>query len=237
MLAFIDYGVATTEEGEIVPGILIAFEGLDWAGKTTQVEALRKRLEGRAYEVILTSNNTSTFLREPISRMRERLSKGDPIDLVTNILLNATDLSDRLCNLVRPALDQGSIVLADRYVYSYIAQTVVRGADRDWVEAVFSFATQPELTFLVDTPAELCLERKRAKNRGYNPWESGVGLGLSEDPYESFLLFQSKCLLEFRRLAKKWNSVVLDGSACVDELECQIWSRVSMLLENGVVDG
>src|SRR2546426_1606786 len=121
-----------TEESD--PGLLIAFEGVDGSGKTTQRKLLKAWLEDNGEEVVATKWNSSPLFKGLIkAKKAARL-----LDPVSYAVLHAADFRYRLETVIRPALSEGKIVLADRYVFTGIARDVARGMDRERAMSLYT---------------------------------------------------------------------------------------------------
>jgi dTMP kinase len=75
----------------------------------------------------------------------DKAKEKNALNTITFSLLYATDLADRLHNIIIPALKAGHIVITNRYFYTALARDVVRGADPSWVRELYSFAVEPDL--------------------------------------------------------------------------------------------
>lgn len=105
-------------ETTITKPLFIVFEGGDGAGKTTQAELLKKWLKTQGHEVVFTREPGGTILGKQI---REIILHGEKINAKTEALLYAADRAHHVHTKIRPALEEGKIVLSDRYVDSSIA--------------------------------------------------------------------------------------------------------------------
>src|SRR5271154_3972480 len=132
------------------PGKLIVIEGTDGVGRSTQAELLQNWLAVEGYGAILTEWKSS----ELIFRVIDKAKSKNALNTITFSLLYATDLADRLHNLILPALRAGLTVIADRYYYTAFARDVVRGADPAWVRKLYGFAVEPDLIFYLKMPLE-----------------------------------------------------------------------------------
>ena len=144
------------------PGRLIAFEGVEGSGKSTQLELLRAALEGRGREVVVTREPGGTPAGE---RMRAvLLDPGVELHPRAEALLFAAARAELVDAVIRPALERGAVVLCDRYLDSSLAyQGVARGLGRDPVEEVNRFATGgllPDLVVLLDLDPASGLRRR-----------------------------------------------------------------------------
>src|ERR671927_1145710 len=128
------------ERNEQYPGKLIVIEGTDGVGRSTHIALLRTWLESRGHAVLDTGMTRSVLAGRGIKEAKE----GHTLGRLTMQLFYATDFADRLENQMLPALRAGFIVLTDRYIYSAIARAVVRGADPEWMRAVYGIALVPD---------------------------------------------------------------------------------------------
>src|SRR6476469_2572972 len=113
------------------PGKLIAVEGTDGVGRSTQIQLLREWLEVNGYGVVETG-----WTRSPLMSPTIELAKSsNTLNKLTFVLLYACDFADRLEREIIPALKAGFIVLADRYIYTAIARAGVRGVDLTWMRS------------------------------------------------------------------------------------------------------
>ena len=104
------------------PGKIIAIEGTDGVGRSTQIRLLREWLEVQGYGVIETGWTRSELMQPTINLAKS----SNTLNKLTFVLLYATDFADRLEKEIIPALKAGFVVLADRYIYTAIARAGVR---------------------------------------------------------------------------------------------------------------
>ena len=109
-----------------VPGKLIAVEGLDGSGKSTQIYLLKRWLEMEGYKIFFTEWNSSTIVKRATRKGKKR----QLLTPTTFSMIHCTDFADRYERQILPLLHAGYIVLADRYIYTAFARDVVRGCDR-----------------------------------------------------------------------------------------------------------
>jgi dTMP kinase len=150
-------------------GLLIAVEGIDGAGKTTQVRLLAEALRRLRQHVITSKEPTDgpwgRKIRE--SAAAGRLSLEDELEAFVN------DRIDHVRTVIRPALDAGEIVILDRYFYSTIAYQGSRGRDiADLKATMEGIAPIPEIVFLLDvTPEEGIRRISESRNEQPNEFE------------------------------------------------------------------
>jgi dTMP kinase len=192
---------------EEVPGKLIAVEGLDGSGKSTQIYLLKRWLDLGGFKVAFTEWNSSAVVKEATSKGKKR----QLLTPTTFSLIHSTDFADRYERQILPMLRAGFVVLADRYVYTAFARDAVRGCDRSWLRRLYSFARKPDLTFFFNVPLAVALRRILDGRPQLKYHEAGMDLGLSPDPYESFELFQGRIYEEYQRMSGEFGFLTIDA--------------------------
>ena len=148
------------------PGFFISFEGLDGAGKTTQVASLAGALRARHYEVRTVRPN-STLLGELLHSFVLQHQRGPDLDPWAEAMLFNAERVQLLHEVIMPALQRGEIVIADRYADSTLAyQGGGRGVSQDALLRLHRDACGdiwPDLTVYLDIPAALAAQRQRAQ--------------------------------------------------------------------------
>src|SRR5256885_4409857 len=194
---------------ESYPGKLIAIEGTDGVGRSTQIQLLREWLEVKGYGVVETGWTRSPLMQPTI----EVAKSSNTLNKLTFVLLYATDFADRLEKEIIPALKAGFVVLSDRYIFTALARAGVRGVDRAWLRSVYSFAIAPHLVFYLNIDVKTLISRVLAA-RGMDFWESGMDLKTGDDIYdrseEHTSELQSPCNLVCRLLLEKKKQIVLN---------------------------
>lgn len=149
-------------------------------------------------------------------------------------LLHAVDFADRLKQVIAPALKAGFIVLADRYAYTAFARDVARGVDPNWVRNVYSFAIKPDLAIYFDINPKDSMERICA-NRAPKFYEAGMDLKLSNDPYESYMIFQGRVVNEYQKMINEFGLIKLDAMDSIHSKQVAIRRMLKdVLAEKGV---
>lgn len=207
-------------------GKLIAIEGTDGAGRTTQINLLKPWLEEMGHAVLDTGMTRSHLAGEGIRRAKE----GNNLGRVTQSLFYATDFIDRLENEIMPALRAGFIVLTDRYIYSLMARAIVRGVDAAWIRSIYSMALVPDAVFYLRVGVEELIPRA-VFSRGFDYWESGMDVFPGHDMYESFRSYQAALLAEFDRLSAEFNFETVDATGAVEIVFAQLKSKIQRILE------
>ena len=206
--------------GDPLAGVLIAFEGVEGAGKSTQLELLRQALVGRSREVVVTREPGGTPAGERVRALL--LDPAPELHPRTEALLFAAARAELVERVIRPALERGAVVLCDRYLDSSLAyQGDARGLGRGPVEAVNRFATAgvlPDLVVLLDLdPADGLARRAGGRDRIE-----------AQD-----LAFHRRVGQAFRDLAAAdpGRFAVVDASAPVEDVATRVQAAVLALLE------
>jgi dTMP kinase len=141
-------------------GAFIVIEGLDGSGKTTQAKLLTAELQ-KKYPAIYTAEPShgkiGKFIRNQILYGNSR----PPTHV--EALLFAADRLEHVENEVAPAIEQGVVVISDRYVYSSLAYQGSAGLSLDWIETINQHALKPDLALFIDVDPEVVLKRLKRK--------------------------------------------------------------------------
>jgi dTMP kinase len=152
--------------------------------------------------------------------VKKTTSKGKKKQLLTPTtfsLIHATDFADRTEHDIIPPLKAGAIVLADRYIYTAFARDVARNVDRQWVRELYQFAVKPTVAFYYRVPLEVSLSRILTGRNELKYYEAGLDLSLSNDPYESFKLFQERIVGEYESMVDEFGLTVMDATLPIPE--------------------
>lgn len=207
-------------------GKLIAVEGADGSGRSTQIARLVEWLEGTGHHTVQVGLKRSTLVSEEL----EKAQQGNILSRTTLSLFYATDFADQLENIILPALRAGSMVLADRYIYTLMARDLVRGMDEDWLRSLYGIALVPDAVFYLEVSPEELVQRVFAKTKQLDYWESGMDLGLSRDMFESFLKYQERMGDEFRRLQLTYKFHIIHAERSPEEVNEELRQRIEAVL-------
>ncbi len=142
-------------------GFFICIEGLDASGKTTHAYRLVRNLRREGFDALYTTEPSrgeiGRFIRAYILQRKRRVPS------VVEALLFAVDRVDHVGKEVKPALEEGKIVVSDRYVYSSLAYQGAAGLDIQWIEEINRLALPPDLAIYIDVPPEVVVKRIRRK--------------------------------------------------------------------------
>ncbi|MFB6217313.1 MAG: dTMP kinase [Candidatus Aenigmatarchaeota archaeon] len=144
-------------------GSFIVIEGIDGSGTSTQSKLLKDWLEEKNRETVLT--NEPFDEDGNIGKVIKKDRKSTRLDYSprTIALAFAADRMVHLEDVIKPALEQGKIVVSDRYYHSSLVYQPNHGADFDWVKTLNKYARKPDLTVLLDVPPEEGMDRLERK--------------------------------------------------------------------------
>jgi len=201
-------------------GPFITFEGGEGCGKSTQSRLLLKKLEQQNIPAVLTHEPGGTALGNELRKALKR-KRGSSISPQAELFLVAASRAQLVAEVIRPALEEGRVVICDRFTYSTLVyQGYGRGLEVSFVEMVNNIATQnlkPDLTILLDISPEQGLARKRSLRDRFE----------LED-----LSFHRRVREGYLRMvaaeSERW--LVIDASLPKAKIAEIIWDRVSKLL-------
>jgi len=226
--------------------LFIVFEGLDGAGKTTQVELLLARLTAQGRSVLLVHEPGGTLLGERVRTLLKH-EVATPITPEAELLLFSASRAQLVATVIQPALAEGKVVIADRFAASTVAyQGYGRGVDQAAIAAITGFATHgvsPDLTVLLDIDPGVSARRKGRSlvapdgAAQFSLFERGAG---GPDRFEDEpAAFAARVRQGYLRLANDamaagsdaWR--VIDGAGSVEEVAARVWPAVEARLHGG----
>src|ERR1700691_1622022 len=209
------------------PGRLIVVEGIDGSGKSTQLSLLHKWLESKGYGVVFSEWNSSPLVKDTTKHGKKKKL----LTPATFSLIHSTDFADRTERSILPLLKAGAGVLCDRYIYTAFARDVARGMDRAWVRDLYGFAVNATVGFYFRVPLETAIGRLVGARDGFKFYEAGLDIGLSDDPTESFRLFQGRIIDEYEKMIPEFGLTVVDATLPVEVQQTQVRQIVTNHLE------
>ncbi len=204
--------------------MFITLEGPEGSGKSTQIKRLAKRLEAMGYPVITTREPGGTPISDQIRHVLVRMENKE-LHPRTEILLFLAARAQLVEQLIKPALQDGKIILCDRYGDSTLAyQGYGHGLDLEKLRQMLDFATdhlKPDLTILLDLDVKTGLMRKKAEDE----WNR-------LDAYE--VLFHERVRQGYLQLAReepvRWR--IVDASQGIDAVQEDLFQIILDALKN-----
>lgn len=203
-------------------GLLIALEGPDGCGKSTQIELLDSYFKNKGFDVIKTREPGGTAISEKIRNIILDNNNCEMSDMCEALLYAAAraQLADEV---IKPAIDKGKIVICDRFVYSsMVYQGLGRGLGMDIVKTINDAALRgldADLVFMITIPYEEGLERKR-KQKELDRLEN-VGNDFHKKVFEGY-----------SKISKSYDKIiVIDGNKKVEEVHNEIITNIEQKME------
>lgn len=204
---------------KVYDGLLIAVEGIDGSGKTTQTKLLKKRLKKEGFETKIVKEPTDgefgkkikDILKEEIKVTQEKL-----LDLFVK------DRKENVRKNIFPSLQEGKVVIADRYFISTLAYQKESNKSFKQLMKMHRFAPIPDLTVILDVKPKVAMKRLSGK--------SSV-----RDKFEKDMKLLKKARMNYRRipefLENKARVLIVDGERPPNEVNKEIWEEVKKLLK------
>jgi dTMP kinase len=206
-------------------GVLITFEGIDYAGKTTQIELLIKALEEAGLRVLLVREPGGTLISEKIRRILLDPASQE-MSPEAELLLYSASRAQLIWEKVLPALEKGQVVICDRFYDSSTAyQGYGRGLDLDFIAGLNRFAAfglVPDVTFFLDLEPEVAAVRQKRRGKSEDRLESS-----SQD-------FFARVRNGYYQIAddRTRNVIKLEAKQNPEVLHQQIWNEVKSLIDS-----
>jgi dTMP kinase len=208
--------------------MFITFEGIEGCGKTTQMERFAENLKKHGIPLITTFEPGGTRIGDDIRRILLDARNKD-LSPLAELILVAADRAQHIDQVIKPALDQEKWVICDRFVDATVVyQGIARGQDMRLIQ-ILNEATihriRPDMTFLLDCPVEMGLERAIKRNEA--PDHQG------QDRFEREAMdFHNRVRKGYLDLAnqEKGRFVMIDASLSEDEVEKEIFRQIEPFL-------
>ena len=198
----------------------ITFEGSEGCGKSTQVQRLARRLDQLRIPCLVTREPGGTPIGETIRDLLQFAPHNSAMTLETELLLFEASRSQLVRETIKPTLERGVCVIADRFVDSTtVYQGAARKLDREMVERLNAFVINdcvPDITFVLDVDAAT------AKSRMQQPRKADR---MEQQPAE----FYERVREAYRELAKRESNrvVLIDGLRNAEQIENEIWDMLA----------
>ena len=214
-------------------GILIAVEGMDGSGKSTQAKLLYHWLRAKGLPVYHTEWNSSKIVKES-TKTGKNTKRLVP---KTFHLIHAADFADRWTRQIKPVLEIGGIVICDRYKYTAMAKDGAREVPLADIESTYGFAREPDLTLYFDVPVEVSYQRIAEGRSSLKYYEAGMDMRWSVDPFESYKIFQGRVSEIYAQLVDDGRMVRVDATGDVPEVQARVRRIFDMNIDLSSVEG
>jgi len=194
-------------------GVLIVFEGLDGSGKSYLTETLNQYLSNHKLDVVMSNWNSGPITSKAIKKLKNSIQKTPEL----YSLLHAADMQERYDSEIRPALDEGKIVICDRYYYTSLARDAARNAELQKLSYLYGKFRKPDLIFHCYAPIKTCIERARFKGISY------YSAGMDAHKHEH----QEKNLLHYCKLINKFYHEILPSEDNYHKINTSLSEEIS----------
>ena len=211
-------------------GLFIAFEGGEGAGKSTQAAMLESALDAEGYNAVLVREPGSTNLGD---YLRAYLVEKEPIVPLAELLLFEASRAQLVSERIRPLLDEGAVVIADRFAGSTVAyQGHGRGMDLErigWLNEVATGGLHPDVNLLLDIDPVIGLGRANRRQL-----QLALPMASAPDRFEDETTrFHDNVRRGFLDQAEtdpdRWR--IIEGNQPMPDVSAAVWRSVASLLE------
>jgi dTMP kinase len=204
--------------------VLIVFEGVARAGKSTLINGLRNKLLAQGNQVVVTEWNSYEATQKIINEKKTNFTLR-PFSYST---LHLADFALRYEEEILPALNQDKIVIADRWYYTAIVRDLARGLSPDFVRNCYQFARKPDLVFYITIPVELSIKRHQETKKYYG-YNAGLDIWKNEDVHLVYYRYHRLLDALYRYLPEFHSFIELDGQREIEEILEQVVESIPML--------
>ena len=190
-------------------GVLVNLEGIDGCGKSTQSKLLLEKLEGEGEKVIILKEPTKRPHGQKLWDVLHGKRKATNEEILELFVL---DRIQHVEEKIQPALDDGAVVLMDRYYYSSMAYQVAGGIDVEDIRKKHAFAPKPDVVLIFDLPVSVALERVKGHSDA-DEFEKEEHL---EKVREAYLNLENDPLVR-----------IVDATGTPEEIFGNVWRLVS----------
>ena len=190
-------------------GVLVNLEGIDGCGKSTQSKLLREKLEEKGEKVIILKEPTKRPYGQKLWDVLHGKRKATNEEILELFVL---DRKQHVEEKIQPALDEGAVVLMDRYYYSSMAYQVAGGIDVKEIREKHAFAPKPDVVLIFDLPVSVALERVKGHSDA-DEFEKEEHL---EKVREAYLDLENDPLVR-----------IVDATGTPEEIFGNVWKLVS----------
>lgn len=167
-------------------GLLVVFEGIDGAGKSTQVENLIDWLKEQNYDVVYSEWNSHPAIKPAIKGLKKKRA----LSPMLYCLLHAADMIARYEWDIEPALRENRVVVCDRYYYTSLVRDEARDVDVSILESVYNGLRTPDILFHCSVPIHTAFTRL-IKEKGLTYYGTGMDLNLADSKEENYVKYES----------------------------------------------
>jgi len=201
-------------------GKLITFCGLDGSGKTTLINMLEEYLKKKDVTAVLTKQPTDAYRKAEMFRTYMDKEDHAAYDYRALSLSAAADRIQHTNKFIMPLLENGEVVISDRYFYSCLANHRARGYNDPWIYEVARHIQQPDYAFFIDIDVETAIKRIRERTD-------------EKDKYIDIDL-QYKLREQYLKIAKDCGGIIISSNKKVDKCFDEVIKNINLVVDKGV---
>lgn len=202
-------------------GIFVVFEGLDGSGKGAIIKEVEKFLLSKGFpeeKILLTAEPTRGLYGRKVRELLK--SSVDPdVNAKQFLDLYVADRKEHIEKEILPALEDGKIILCDRYKYSTFVYQSLQGIAASVIEGLHKGMPVPDIVFVLDVPVNAALERINSDTKREH-LESFEKTGFLEKVRKGFL--------NIRKIFPRENIIVVDASGALNEVACDVCKNLAI---------
>lgn len=205
-------------------GTLVAFEGVDGSGKSTQVSMLADFLKAKGIAYSITRWNSSDYISDVIGDLKKERTLSPRLFF----LLHAADMIHRYETEIMPALMRNEVVLCDRFYYTGLVRDSLRGVDRGYNAKLYDGVRTPDLLFYCKVDPALAVNRLPKDKLGHYSTGRDIG-GFGDDKESSAIGYEREMDRLYGEVLPK-EAVILDAAQNKEKVSAQVLAKVRKLI-------
>ena len=198
--------------------LLITIDGPENVGCSTHANLLAERFQRAGNPTLRGGLGLSEFIGNDL----EEIIKVHPLRPHTLTLFHATEIVDQIEKKILPALTAGFVVILDRWIYSVMAQSVVRGVESWWINNLFTMFTTPALHIVLKAEPEELIQRSFSQQGTLGFWDSGQDCVVRDGLYEGFIDYQRRQKKVFKKLIKQYKLIGITADGSMEDTHSKI---------------
>lgn len=205
-----------SKQSGVFKGILVAMEGVDGSGKSTQTREVVQCLKAKGLDIVAAREPGGTDLGDEVRAMLIDPKLRNSMDARAELLLFLSSRAQLVAQVIMPVLERGGIVVTDRFIDSSIAiQGGLNKLGHDLVYQLCMVATQglvPDATLFIDTPVEECFRRIRSGRD--TDWQDNFDVSYLTSLHNQYMLWKQRAPYRFFVYNGLTESSTLTGNLC-----------------------
>lgn len=204
-------------------GAVITIDGPENVGCSTLASQLIENFQRSGQPTLRTGLGCSEYIGNDL----EEALKVHPLRPHTVALFRATEIADQVTKKIAPAVKAGFLVVVDRYIYSVMAQSLVRGVDEKWLKSLYSFANIPAISFVLKAHPEELVQRSFSQQGTLGFMDSGQDCVVKEGLYEGFIEYHKNQRKMFKKISTKYSLFEISAEGSIEQTATSAIKKLS----------